>query len=146
MSLKVDELLVYKYRNLEVTIVSVHAADEIYQFFRLQVCKSLALWDTIVVGLISQRSWLLDSVYNYRIFVKSTLSILDNLFLGEASTDVPFTTIVTCIVIAKTVVRATNLYRPNEWSELGIMGLWNPWTDWFKTCYGWLRRQCHPPC
>jgi len=37
MSLKVDELLVYKYRNLEVTIVSVHAADEIYQFVRLQV-------------------------------------------------------------------------------------------------------------
>ena len=45
MSLKVDvllvykyrKLLVYKYRNLEVTIVSVHAADEIYQFFRLQV-------------------------------------------------------------------------------------------------------------
>jgi len=28
MSSKVDELLVYKYRNLEVTIVSVHAADE----------------------------------------------------------------------------------------------------------------------
>jgi len=37
MSLKVDELLVYKYRNLEVTIVSVHAADEIYLFVCVQV-------------------------------------------------------------------------------------------------------------
>jgi len=37
MSSKVDELLVYKYRNFEVTIVSVQAADEIFQFVRLQV-------------------------------------------------------------------------------------------------------------